>query len=244
MISAELSIRTESRSRAWTRAITATACLVALIQICLFGASRLFPRASGPHSLVVSEVTALAIAELITVLAVYGLLRAESRSLQDLGLWQRATPLSWLLGIGLGLLTAFWGLSNPALHLQSRLGALLDPSPWHLYSALVAGTAAGLCEEIIFRGFVMQELAAAGHSRWVQVLGSAFLFGVAHAGLLRSGIMAGLLVIVPTAVLGALYSLIYIAGKRSLMPVIVSHFLNDPAVIPWIFLAVASRLGH
>lgn len=244
MISAGLDILTGSRKRAWMRVIGITAGFVALIQICLVAASRLLPRASGPHAVVVSEVTALAIAEIIAVLAVYRLLRSDRRSLHDLGLWRRATAMSWVFGIGLGLLTAFWGLSNPALHLPSKLSALLDPSPWHLYSALVAGTAAGFCEEIIFRGFVMQELAAAGHSRWVQVLGSAFLFGVAHTGLLRAGIMAGLLVIVPTAILGALYSLIYIAGRRSLMPVIVSHFLNDVAVIPWIFLAVASRLGH
>lgn len=139
MVSTGLSTRTGSKSQAWTRTVAVTACLVALIQVCLFAASRLFSRASGPHFLVVSEVTALAIAELITVLVVYGLLRSDRHSLHDLGLWQRATTTSWLLGIGLGLLTAFWGLSNPALHLPSRLGALLDLSPWHLYSALVAG---------------------------------------------------------------------------------------------------------
>lgn len=230
-----------SKGRAWTRLLAVTALFIFLVQVCLLVASRLAPAAAGARVVVAAEITAIAVAELLTVMAVGGLLRREGRSLRDLGLWRRATALAWLLGVGLGALTAFWGLSNPGLHLPSRLGALLDFSPWHLYTALVAGLAAGFCEEILYRGLVMQELAAAGHGRGMQVLGSALLFGVAHAGLLRAGVAAALLVIVPTAVLGALYALIYLAGKRSLMPVIVSHFLNDLAVIPWIFLAVASR---
>lgn len=230
-----------SKSRAWGRTIIVTACFVVLIQLGLLALKTIFPAAPEPYRMVVGDITVIAAAEILAVFILYGLLRAERRSFRDLGLWQPATTMSWLLGIGLGLLTAFWGLSNPALHLPSKLGAVLDPSPWHVYSALVAGSTAGFCEEIIFRGFVVQELAAAGYGRWVQVVGSAFLFGVAHIGLLRGGLVAGLLVIVPTAILGGLYAIIYIAGKRSLMPVIVSHFLNDAAVIPWVFLAVAAK---
>lgn len=245
MTSAEpATVRTITRTRAWVRSVAITGLLVLLIQISLAGSSWLFPAPAGPHSIVVVEVTAIAVAELITLMAVCWLLRGDRRSAKDLGLWQRATPTSWLLGVVLGLLTAAWGLSNPALHLQTKLGALFDASPWHMYSALVAGMVAGFCEETIFRGYVMDELAAAGHNRWVQVIGSAALFGVAHAGLLRIGLVAGLLIIIPTAILGVLYSLIYLNGGRSLMPVILSHFINDAAVIPWVFLAVASRVHH
>jgi CAAX prenyl protease-like protein len=91
---------------------------------------------------------------------------------------------------------------------------------------------------------VMQEVAGVGYTRWVQVVASAFLFGTDHIRLLRDGIMAGLLAILPTAILGALYAVIYSFGRRSLMAMILSHFLNDAAVIPWIFLAVARRLGR
>lgn len=237
-------VRAGSRARAWVRAIVVTVCLVVLIQLGLFVANRFLPRGANPRSVVISEITAIALAELIVVFALRKFLSKESRTLRSLGLWQSATLWSWILGIGLGLLTAIWGLSNPALHLSSKLAALFDLSPWHIYSAFAAGIAAGFCEEIVFRGFVMQELAAAGHAAWVQVVGSAFLFGAAHAGLLHAGLKAGLLVTVPTAFLGALYALIYLAGRRSLMPIMVSHFLNDFAVIPWVFLLVATKLGH
>lgn len=237
-------VETRSRAGVWARAIFVTLYLIVLIQICLFGASRLLARSSGPHTVAAAEITAIAIAELVALLTVWWWLRSRRRSLRELGLGRAATKTAWFLGIGLGLLTALWGLSNPALHLSSKLAAVLNPSPWHVYSALVAGCAAALCEETIFRGFIMQELEAVGYSCWVQVLGSALLFGAAHAGLLRIGTVAGLLVIVPTAILGAFYAVIYLVGKRSLMPVIASHFLNDAAVIPWLFLVLAARISH
>ena len=224
----------------WFRLLVMTAAFAVLVQIGLLAAGR-FSAGLSAQGAVTSEITALALAEAGAVLALSVLLARDGRSLRDLGLWRNASPLAWALGLTLGLATTYLGLSNPALHLPSRLAAVFDPSPWHLYCALVAGTAAGFCEEIIFRGFVMQELAAAGHGRTMQITGSALFFGIAHVGLLRAGVIAGLMVIVPTAVLGALYAGIYLLGRRSLMPVIASHFLNDAAVIPLIFLAVASQ---
>ncbi len=231
------------KGTAWLRVARLTVCFVVVVQIALFVLRRVVPHGATAGLAAASEVTAIALAEIVMVAVVYGILRTDRHNFGDIGLRRKATVKAWIFGIGLGVLTALWGLSNPALHLHSKLGALFDPSPWHVYSALAAGLAAGFCEEIIFRGFVMQELAGAGQARWVQVIASAFLFGVAHAGLLHGGIVAGLLVIVPTAILGALYAVIYLSGKRSLMPVIVSHFMNDVAVIPWVFFVIASR-GH
>jgi membrane protease YdiL (CAAX protease family) len=236
-------VRTLSRLRAWMRTIAATVSLVVLIQVFLLLARRLAPAASARYFLVTTEITAIALAEVIVLIGVRWLLSRDKLSFGAPGLWHGGAFWAWFLGVGLGLLTAFYGLSNPALHLPSKLEAVLDPAPWHIYSALVAGIAAGFCEEIIFRGFVMRDLAAAGYAVWVQVVGSSFLFGMAHAGLLQAGWRAGLPVIVPTAVLGAVYCLIYLLGKRSLLPVVLSHFLNDFAVIPWVFLAVVSK-GH
>lgn len=215
-----------------------------LIQACLAISRRFLPEFNNPHLIAAVEITAIAVAECLTLLIVVWLMRRGNASLSELGVWKRAPAMSWALGIGLGVLTAWWGRSNPALHLASRLGALFDTSLWHLYSAILAGTAAGFCEEIIFRGFVMRELAAAGHARWVQVAGSAVVFGVAHAGLLRAGMLTAFLVIIPTAMLGAVYALIYLNARRSLTPVILSHFLNDVAVIPWVFLSIANRIRH
>lgn len=234
------SVGRTSKGAAGLRAAGLTVLFVIVVQIALFVAGRLFGHEASAGLKAAGEITAIALGEIAMVGVTYGMLRTRQNSLRDIGLWQKATIKAWVFGIGLGLLIALWGLSNPALHLHSKLGALFDPSLWHVYAAVTAGLAAGFCEEIIFRGYVMHELMEAGCTRTMQVIGSAVLFGVAHAGLLRGGILTGLLVIVPTAILGALYAMIYLAGKRSLMPVIVSHFLNDVAVIPWVFFVMAS----
>lgn len=220
------------------RSIGVTALFVVLIQAALAAAA---PFKHDPREAALANASAIAAAEIVAVIAVMAMLRRDGRSLRDIGLWQPATFWSWVTAIALGALTAYSGLSNPALHLHSKLGALFDPAPWHLATALIAGLAAGFCEEITFRGFVMQELARGGRRPWAQVIVSGILFGAAHAGLLRAGWRAALLVIVPTAILGMLYSILYLWGRRSLMPVIVSHFMNDFAVIPWLFLAVAAH---
>lgn len=41
-------------------------------------------------------------------------------------------------------------------------GPPVRPTALHGYSALVAGMAAGFCEEVLFRGLVMSEHAEAG----------------------------------------------------------------------------------
>jgi membrane protease YdiL (CAAX protease family) len=112
------------------------------------------------------------------------------------------------------------------------------------YTALVVGLGAGFCEEIMFRGFMMTELAEAGYGRLLQVLVSGVLFGCLHVGMLRVGVAGGLAVIIPTAVLGIIYSLVYLTARRSLMPSIVSHFINDAVVIPLIFMAQALGAVH
>lgn len=233
-----------TKARAWLESIILTLLFAALIQLCVALVRMAWPMSSqSPPARVVVQISAIAAGELATVavLAVY--LRRRGSSLTSFGLGASGTVVAWVAAILLGMLTAFSGLSNPALHLPSKLHALVDPAPWHLYSAVVVGLTAGFCEELVFRGYIMRQLAAAGHGGVVQVAGSAVLFGVAHAGLLRLGVVAALLVIVPTAMLGAVYSAIVIVGRRSLWPVILSHFINDFAVIPWVFLAVASSRG-
>jgi membrane protease YdiL (CAAX protease family) len=71
----------------------------------------------------------------------------------------------------------------------------------------------------------------------VQIVVSGVLFGLAH-GLygLSSGWHNGLDIMTHTALLGALYAIVYLLSRRSLMPCFVSHLLNDAIVLPWVFL--------
>lgn len=108
------------------------------------------------------------------------------------------------------------------------------PHGFHLFAALVLGTTAGFCEEVLFRAFLMTEFAEAGYGKAVQVLVPGVAFGLAHAGYLNQGFLVWLGIAVPTAFLGMMWGIAYLLGRRSLVPTIVAHFLNDATALPWI----------
>ena len=57
-------------------------------------------------------------------------------------------------------------------------------------------------------------------------------------------VVAGLGVIVPTAVLGMLWGVAYLLGPRALTPSIVAHFLNDFTGVPLILFLMTSHSLH
>jgi membrane protease YdiL (CAAX protease family) len=90
---------------------------------------------------------------------------------------------------------------------------------------LLAPTAA-LCEEFIYRGFLLQQLLAWGISVPWAVVGSSVAFGMAHAyqgfnGMARAALLGGLLAL-PVVRLGSLY------------PSIAAHFLIDAMALVWL----------
>ena len=49
-------------------------------------------------------------------------------------------------------------------------------------------------------------------------------------------------IMLPTAFLGMMWGIAYLLGRRSLVPSMVAHFLNDATALPWIlFFMVAMR---
>jgi len=78
---------------------------------------------------------------------------------------------------------------------------------------------AGVCEEFIFRGFVLAALTHAGVSAWLTVLISSAMFGFAHLYQGRRGIVG-------TGVLGIAFGIARIAYD-SLLPVTVWHTALD-----------------
>lgn len=233
------------KRKALLHVVVLTVIVTIVVQLFTFAALSFKDRLSTNPRLYVSlYITCLALAEVFCLAGLWLFLRARGRSFAELGLWKRSTTTGWIFGIALGILTAGFGLMNPGLHLKSPTAALLNPAPWHVYSALVVGLSAAFCEEIMFRGFVMTELAEAGHGRVFQVLVSGILFGCIHLGMLRAGLARGLAVLIPTAILGMIYSLVYLTARRSLMPSIVSHFINDAVVIPLVFMAQVLAALH
>ena len=65
-------------------------------------------------------------------------------------------------------------------------------------------------------------------------------FGLAHAGHLNQGFLVWLGIILPRALLGMMWGVAYLLGRRSLVPTIVAHFLNDATVLPWVIFVVVT----
>jgi membrane protease YdiL (CAAX protease family) len=92
-----------------------------------------------------------------------------------------------------------------------------DAVDWCWFVA-VAATAA-ICEEFLYRGYALTQIAMLTQSVVVGVVLSSIAFGLGHAYQGRIGI-AG------TAITGLLYSLLFLASG-SLVPCVLAHFMQD-----------------
>jgi membrane protease YdiL (CAAX protease family) len=179
------------------------------------------------------------------------ILRLRGQGLADLGFAKRARPWGW---IAAAAVVAFF-LWNSVKTPYCRGQCFIDPAQWlsdwsafRLATSVAIGVTAGICEETMFRGFVMAQARDGGAPAWAQVLLSGVLFGVAHAGLAglsghfvpaaAIGIVAG------TTVFGAVFALVYLAAGRSLVPLMLAHGLFAFTTEPWMMLwGLARTMG-
>ena len=198
-------------------------------------------RVSGIHEIV--EVRAFTSILLIwTTLGVVAvILRLRGQGLRDIGWGARATVWGWLLAIAVTIAYCAATLAAPML---KGAPILSDWSLFRIGTAIVVGLSAGICEESVFRGFVMTQARDAKLHWIVQIALSAVLFGLAHVGW---GGLTGRLEIWPliatmvsTAILGAMLAATYLVGGRSLMPVIAAHAAIDMVLEPWLLLYMVS----
>lgn len=111
---------------------------------------------------------------------------------------------------------------------EPELVALLIPDTLveKLWSVLLVAPTAGLCEEFLYRGYLLRQLSAwLGSPLWAWAL-SSLSFGLAHVyqgpgGILRS------------AILGALLG-IPVLKSESLYPSMAAHFLIDAVALAWL----------
>ena len=104
--------------------------------------------------------------------------------------------------------------------INSAISSRLFPrSTSELMFYIVLALTAGICEEFIFRGFVIAALFRAGLSTWAVVFFSSLMFGVAHLYQGKGG-SAG------TGILGILFAMARIT-YHSLLPVVAWHAALD-----------------
>src|SRR6266850_5734249 len=189
-------------------------------------------------------ITGPAIAEWLFVLGLVFILRHRQLSLKDLGVWRVGNWKAWVFALAFAVL-AVGGNLRFLPRMGVPISAAFFPQGFHLAAALMMGITAGFCEEVLFRAFLMTEFANAGYGKVAQILIPGVAFGLSHAGYLNQGFLPWLGIAVPTAFLGMMWGVAYLLGRRSLVPAVVAHFLNDATALPWIsFFMVTGALGR
>jgi uncharacterized protein len=142
-------------------------------------------------------------------------------------------PTGWFLA---GVVAA--GFIGICSRLPSVRETLVRAS-WLKLLALGVAVVAGILEEWVFRGMLMDWAARRGIGDGPQILLSALAFGLAHGiwGFFRGSVRAGMGATVATGAMGAALSLVYLASGRSLAPCIAAHFLINAFAEPGLVLA-------
>lgn len=226
-------------ANAWLSAILATVGFVAVVA----GATALVGIVAGgvPHGAyrarAVRLITGSAVGEFTAVAFLVLFLRARGRALADVGLRRGASLVGWLVAAAVAALAVSLVLEGA---LRGKV-PIAEISAFHLYTSLAAGVAAGICEEVVFRGYVMSVLAEAGAGVVQQLLATSVLFGLAHApwSHLAGGINPVELVaaVANTAVFGLLYGAVFLVSRRTLLPAIAAHGITDMLIEPWLVLS-------
>jgi membrane protease YdiL (CAAX protease family) len=107
--------------------------------------------------------------------------RSFKNALETIGLrrgnLRRGVGWAILAGALITAFQVFWGGRAEAIQEVIRSGQAVWLFPLSLVFMMVL---AGLTEEVLFRGFLQTRLERLVQSRWVAVVGTAFLFGLYH----------------------------------------------------------------
>jgi membrane protease YdiL (CAAX protease family) len=152
----------------------------------------------------------------------------------------RAHTLLQTIGIGFGVyILGFMAIAitgaalyfTPLFHKRNEAVVLsMSPhTPLEFVAWFGVSFTAGICEELIFRGYLLQQLTAWTRRPIASVFIAALLFGSVH-------LYEGLGAIVPLAALAIVYGLVVRYFKGDLRAVIVAHTLQD-FVVAFIVLA-------
>ena len=138
------------------------------------------------------------------------------------GFWVGAAMI--LAGVGYAL-----GMANiaHAKEMQERIGSMLPQGGTEIALWLAVSATAGICEEIIFRGYFQRQFGVWMKSAWAGVVVQALIFGGSHA-------YEGWKKMIQIAVFGFLFGVLAYY-RKSLRPGMMAHFGQD---------AVAGVLGR
>jgi membrane protease YdiL (CAAX protease family) len=101
----------------------------------------------------------------------------------------------------------------------ASISALLPQRPIEMTLWVALAISAGVCEEVVFRGYFQKQFQAWTRSIWIALLLQAVLFGISHG---YQGVAAALKI----TLYGCLFGL-FARWRKSLRPGIIAHALTD-----------------
>jgi uncharacterized protein len=212
-----------------------TALLVLIIlTLSVAGVKQLRNFGDRPLHLVLNYSLTIAYEWILASIVVWGLHRRGVPLRQILG--ERRTGLrAWLTDVGAAI--AYWAVAMLVLAILGNAlvklsGSHIDPQKigdvtqkltpvtgFEMVLFLVLAISAGICEELVFRGYLQQQFARMSGRVWLGVLFSALVFGGAHG---YEGI-AGMLLI---TAYGAMFGLLAL-WRRGLRTGMIAHAWHD-----------------
>lgn len=140
--------------------------------------------------------------------------------------WRGWRPITADVASAAGFCLAFTGIGKAAVALLGpgnwgAPGALLPADAIEMAAFVLVSVNAGICEEIIFRGYLYQQLALRSGRVSVAILGQAILFGASHG---YQSVKSMALIMV----WGVLYGLL-VTWRRTLAPGMLAHAWLDIA---------------
>ena len=156
----------------------------------------------------------------ITALALYAL-RLYGLGPADVGVRPPAQPWEYGAGLIVPAILAFLGIGRQTIDSEylRKVGRVIpiDSSDWIWFVPLSA--TAGLCEEFLYRGYALTQIASMTGSLGLGYFLSSIAFGLAH-------MYQGKLGVIGTTITGALYGAVFVM-TGSVVPCMIGHFVQD-----------------
>ena len=150
---------------------------------------------------------------------------------------------AWFTDFGVALI--FWLMASIVLaaissllrllHLlraQKAVFAIAPQTGWEIVMWVALSTTAGVVEEFVFRGYLLQQFSSIGSRLWLGVLVSSLLFGAAHG-------YEGVGAMIAIVAFGAMFCALAIY-RKSLRAGMMAHAWHDS--LTGILLAIAKHL--
>jgi uncharacterized protein len=140
------------------------------------------------------------------------------------GRWRSLKDVAVDAGLALGLWTVWaifekgWDRWFGPAHAAS-IQTFLPRGGIEILLWIGVSSSAGICEELVFRGYFQKQFEVFTHSRWIALSLQAVLFGISHG-------YQGVEACVKIAFFGALYGLV-VLWRGSLRPGMIAHAGSD-----------------